>query len=361
LFRIGGLVLLAFTIIWVGSQIPFIFQPLVVAFRTLIAPFLIAGVLFFLLRPPVQFLAKRKVPKSLAILLLYLIVAGALTLIGISVGPMIRTQFAQLVEGLPEFVERAVAKGYELAQSELFAIWMERLNVDPAGIAENVSGFAMSLADVVTSNLTNVLGVVADVFLLVAIVPFILYFLLKDGDKMFEGAIKLLPATRRADGRKLLLEMDRTIGFFIRGQMTVAVCVGLLLLVGFQIIGLRYAVLLAFIAMVTNVIPYLGAFLSAAPAVLVGLAQSPDMALKVLIVTIVAQQLEGNLLSPWIMGKGLDIHPLTIILLLLVVSALFGPIGLLFAIPGYAVSKVVAVHVYRFLRKRSEDAEKPVA
>ncbi len=353
--------MLLFTIIWVGSQIDFVFQPFVIAFRTLVLPLLIAGVLFFLLRPPVQFLVKRKVPKSLAILLLYLIAAGALTVIGLSVGPMIKIQFAQLIAGLPGFVERAVDKVTELAQSDWLALWMDRFNLDPDGIAANVSGYAMTLVDLVSSNLTSVLGVVADVFLLIVIVPFVLYFLLKDGDKMFEGAIKLLPKARQADGRKLLLEMDKTIGFFIRGQMTVAACVGLLLLVGFQIIGLRYAVLLAFLAMVTNVIPYLGAFLSAAPAVLVGLAQSPDMALKVLIVTVVAQQLEGNLLSPWIMGKGLNIHPLTIILLLLVVGSLFGPIGLLFAIPGYAVSKVVAVHVYRFLRQRSEDAEKPVA
>ncbi|WP_309120569.1 AI-2E family transporter [Paenibacillus sp.] len=353
--------MLLFLIIWLGAQIDFVFQPLVVAFRTLVGPLLIAGVLFFLLRPPMQFLVKRKVPKSLAILLLYFVAAGALALLALSVGPMIKTQFAQLIAGLPIFVERAVAVGYELARSEAFAVWLHRLNLDVESIASTASGYAMTLVDLVTSNLTNVLGAVANAFLLAVIVPFVLYFLLKDGDKMFEGFIGLFPKTRQADARKLLSEMDRTIGFFIRGQMTVAVCVGLLLLVGFQIIGLRYAVLLAFIAMVTNVIPYLGAFLSAAPAVLVGLAQSPDMALKVLIVTVVAQQLEGNLLSPWIMGKGLNIHPLTIILLLLVVGSLFGPIGLLFAIPGYAVSKVVAVHMYRFVRQRSDDEEKPVA
>ncbi|HZG85568.1 AI-2E family transporter [Paenibacillus sp.] len=354
-FRAGLWVLLAFAIIWVGSQIEFIFRPLVVIVQTLFVPLLAAGVLFFLLRPPVQFLVSRKVPRALAILLLYLLIAGFATIAALTVGPLVRGQFAQLIEALPGFIELAIAKTYELLRSEAFASFLATSNIDPDALAEQASGYVMTVVDVVSRNLSNIVGFIANVFMIVLVVPFILFYFLKDGEKMFEGLIGLLPKRRQSEGRELLLELDRTIGLFIQGQMTVAVSVGVMLLIGFEIIGLNYAVLLAFFAMITNVIPYLGAFLAAAPALIVGLADSPQMALKVLLVTVIAQQIEGNLLSPWIMGKGLNIHPLTIILLLLVVGTLIGPVGLLFAIPGYAVLKIVAVYAMRWMRKGPED------
>ncbi|MNP41731.1 AI-2 transport protein TqsA [compost metagenome] len=190
-------------------------------------------------------------------------------------------------------------------------------------------------------------------------VPFILFYFLKDGDKMLQGFLRLIPQKRREQVRLMQEDLDRTIGLFIRGQFTVALCVGIMLWVGYQIIGLKFAIILALISMVTNVIPYIGAFLAAVPAVLVGLAQSPSLAIKVLIVTIIAQQLEGNLLSPWIVGKGLNIHPLTIILLLLAAGAFMGPLGLLFAVPVYAVLRVMLTHLFRWKKAKNQE-EQPV-
>lgn len=351
-FRAGLWALLVLTIIWVGAQVDFVFRPVVLIVQTVFAPLLIAGILFFLLRPVVRALVSWKVPRILAILLVYLVLTGVLLLALLTIGPMIQTQFVNLMSSLPAFVDKAISTGYLIAQSDWFGELIERSNTDLDMVAAGASEYILTVVNSISSNLTSFVGFVVNIVLVAVVVPFILFFLLKDGESIYEGFVGRMPKARQEDIRRFLLDLDRTIGLFIRGQAIVALSVGVLMYIGFQIIGLNYAVLLALIAMVTNVIPYLGAFLAAAPALLVGLANSPEMALKVLVVTLLAQQIEGNFLSPLIMGKGLAIHPLTIILLLLAAGALLGPAGLLFAIPGYAVLKIVFVH---FLRWRQAD------
>lgn len=354
MFRIGYGILLAFLIIWVGVKINFIFYPFVVMFETLFAPLLISLVLFYLLRPLVDALEKRRLPRSIAILAVYVAIAAVMTLLILAIAPMIKQQFTDLIAALPSFIHQAITFALTLTENQWFAQFLAGLNIDLQQTAQSASQFAMQLINMAGSHVTGMIGFVANLFVVAFVIPFILYYFLKDGHKMTGGFIRFLSEKRRSDGRKLLSEMDRTISMYIRGQMTVAVCVGVMLFIGFQIIGLKYSVLLACIAMATNIIPYLGPLLAGAPAVLVGLSQSPWMALQALIVTIIAQQIEGNLISPKILGKGLNIHPLTIILLLLVVGTLVGPLGLILAVPLYAVTKIFAVYVYKFIRLRTE-------
>jgi len=355
-FRVGYGILLLFLIIWVGVKINFIFHPLVVMFQTLFAPLLIAGVCFYLLRPIVRLLTRKRVPRTLAILIVYLAIACLLTLLIIYVYPMIKGQFNDLAASLPTLVQTGIAKANELAGSEWFNQMLENFDLNLQQLSVKASEYAVILVDLLGSNISYVIGFLTNLVLIAIVVPFILYYVLKDGEKMSGGLVKLLPVKNRTDGQKLLTEMDETISLYVRGQITVAVCVGVLLLIGYLIIGLKYAVLLAIAAMMTNVIPYVGAFIAAAPAVLVAMGSSPGMVIKVLIVTVVAQQIEGNLISPQIMGKNLEIHPLTIILLLLVVGTLTGPIGLLLAVPTYAVAKIVVTHIYQFIKLRNSDA-----
>jgi predicted PurR-regulated permease PerM len=124
--------------------------------------------------------------------------------------------------------------------------------------------------------------------------------------------------------------------------------------IGYLIIGLDYSILLAMFAMLTNVIPFLGPFIAVIPAVIVGFLDSPFMVVQVLIVVIVVQQIDGNVSSPLIMGKRLDIHPLTIILLLIVAGSMGGLLGMLLAVPTYAILKVICSHSYRLYLLRKE-------
>lgn len=351
-FRIGYGILLVFLIIWVGVKIEFVFYPVQVLVQTLFAPILVSGILYYLFRPFVLLLQEQKIPKSLAILIVYLIFTLVITIIVIFVSPVLKRQLTELIDSLPGIMQSAMAKGQELAESEWFTRFMSSYEVDLNRLSEKVSDYLLIGFNLLSSNLKSVIGFVANIFILAVTVPFILFYLLRDGDRIYQGMLRLLPKSRLKDARDMLSKMDETISLYIRGQMIVAFIVGILSLVGYLIIGIDYAFLLALAAMMTNVIPYLGAFLAAVPAVLVAMADSSFMVVKVIIVAVIAQQIEGNLISPQIMGKQLEIHPLTILLLLLVAGSLVGPLGMLLAVPAYAIAKIVVVHIYGLIQLR---------
>ncbi|WP_345613748.1 AI-2E family transporter, partial [Pseudonocardia adelaidensis] len=167
--------------------------------------------------------------------------------------------------------------------------------------------------------------------------PFILFFLLKDGKRFKNYSVKLLPPKYRDDANQILKNMDTQVGSYIQGQIIVALCIGALLYIGYLIIGLDYAITLAIIAGVLGVVPYLGPIIAITPAIIIALVQSPFMLVKLAIVWAIVQFLEGNFISPNIMGKTMQVHPLTIILVLLVAGKLFGIVGIILAIPGYAI------------------------
>jgi predicted PurR-regulated permease PerM len=154
----------------------------------------------------------------------------------------------------------------------------------------------------------------------------------------------------------MLDDVDKTLSAYIIGQAIIALTIGILMYIGYLILGLNYALILAVFAMVTAFIPILGAFIGVIPAVLVGLTVNPLMALKVLILMIIVQQLEGNLISPQIIGKRLNIHPLTFIIILLAAASLFGFIGMLIAVPVYAVCKIIGKKIYEIYRMDKSQA-----
>lgn len=144
--------------------------------------------------------------------------------------------------------------------------------------------------------------------------------------------------------------------------MFVAFCIGVLLFIGYLIIGLEYALILACIAAVTSVVPYLGPMIAISPAIVIALVDSPFMLLKLAVVWMAVQFLEGHFISPNIMGKTMQIHPLTIIFVLLCAGNLLGLIGVILSIPLYAILKVLTQYIFDKFKKRyntylSEDGE----
>lgn len=139
--------------------------------------------------------------------------------------------------------------------------------------------------------------------------------------------------------------------------MIVSSFVGILCYIAFTLIGLDYALILALVAMVTNVIPFLGPWLGTIPAVIVGLLHSPLKALLVILLVVIIQQIESNILQPQVMGKKLSMHPVTVLSLILVAGSFAGIIGMLLAVPLYAVGKVIVTHAYRLWKLNRREAE----
>ncbi|MFC4077146.1 AI-2E family transporter [Salinithrix halophila] len=349
-FRFGYAILLIFLIIFLGTKIDFIFQPLVVLVQTLFFPFLFAGILYYLFRPVVNALERRKVPRVLSILLIYLLFIGLVTLAVFLGGPPLSKQVTELVEKVPDLIDNLKVQLQNLQKNPYVNNYQEQFSLE-----KTTSQFTQYLSDSFTSivtNIANFIGIITGIVIVFVTVPFILFYMLKEGEKAPQQVLRLLPSSQRMEGQKILTDMDKAVSSYIQGQVLVSFCVGVLIYIGYLVIGLDYSLLLALIAMLTNIIPFIGPLIGTIPAVIVALIGSPLMVLKVLLVVIIAQQVESNFISPQVMGRTLNIHPLTIILLLLVAGSLGGFLGLLLAVPTYAILKVIVSHTYRLIRLR---------
>jgi predicted PurR-regulated permease PerM len=277
---------------------------------------------------------------------------GLITLLLFLIGPTLQQQVNSLVKNTPNIVNDISDFTVELQENEYIARFQqdERFSLEEISgkIADNLNAYLTAFG----SNVINVISAITGFIVLLVIIPFVLFYMLKDGNSLPDQIIKFIPRQHEREGRDVLKDMDIAISSYIQGQIIVSIFVGVLIYIGFLIIGLEYSLVLALIAMFTNVIPFIGPFIGTIPSIVVAFFDEPIMALWVLIVVIIVQQLESNLVSPQVMGKKLDVHPLTIILLLLVASKFAGLLGLLLAVPTYAISKVVVLHTIRFINLR---------
>ena len=348
-FQAALWVLLIFLIILIGTQITFIFRPLVVLISTIFFPVLIAGLLYYLISPIVNWLHSKKIPKNLAVLLIYIVMIGVLAIVLLYIGPIIQYQLLNLIENAPGYLNQLHRSAIEFQESTIF----ERFQQTESFERWRTVDFAAEVESLLASALDQsyvIIGFITNIIIILATIPIILFYMLKDGHKLPNAIVKYLPKDYQDEGLEILAQMNKTIGSFIQGQLIVSFFVGFMVFLAYMIIGVEYALLLALIAMVTNVIPYFGPIIGTIPGMIVGLTQSPWTALQVLIAVFIIQQIESQLVSPQVFGRKLAIHPVTIIVVLLTAGSLAGFLGLILAIPTYAVGKVVAFNVYSLIR-----------
>ncbi|MFD2044187.1 AI-2E family transporter [Ornithinibacillus salinisoli] len=349
-----GLVLLILIGITISiyTNISFIFYPLVVILSTVAPPLILAFIAYYLLNPIVDLLERLKIKRIWGIIIIILGISGLLTGIILLSAPAVEAQVKDLIKNFPIYLKEMGNGITTWIENSIFGDyyhqgynWLIANFSDIPSIIGNYIGDAFEGVRNLATTVTNVL---------VAIItfPFILFFLLKDGDRFKGYFIKLLPPKFRGDAKKLLHNMDVQVGSYIQGQIIVASCIGILLFIGYLIIGLDYAFTLAIIAAITSVVPYLGPTIAIIPAIIIALVNSPFMLVKLAIVWAAVQFLEGNFVSPNIMGRTMKIHPLTIIIVLLVAGNLFGIVGVILGIPGYAILKVFVTYLYGKFKTR---------
>ncbi|WP_027339366.1 AI-2E family transporter [Halonatronum saccharophilum] len=349
MFKIGYGILLLFLIIYVGSLISWIFNPFVVIFETLFIPLILAGFLFYLLRPLVKIM-ENKLSKTISIILLFFGLICIIISLLIVIGPILQRQFYSLINSIP-FIVSEIQRGLmNIQQSETIQRYglNETLNLD--GVIFEIGDLINRLGKVFATEIANIIGAVANAVLALLIVPFILFYLLKEGEKFGESVLKIFNEKKRDDIQSIFKGIDKTLSAYIQGQGIVCLCVGLLCYIIFLIVGLDYALLLGVIAGVTNIIPYFGPWIGTVPAVIVALVQSPMMGLVVLMLVAIIQQIESSIIAPQVIGKKLKIHPIIIIFLILIVGRLMGLIGMILAVPTYAILKVILVHSVQIWR-----------
>ncbi|MFC4411266.1 AI-2E family transporter [Chungangia koreensis] len=355
-------ILLLGLIIFVFSKISFIFEPIIVLISTIVFPLIVATIAYYLLRGIVKIMnEKLKIPRVWAILLLFLILIGILTTLVVVIYPFLKGQFQDLIKDFPMYFKKLLLDIDHFLRNSIFAPYYTELDVNIPKLVEQkiqeISGFLTGAISGLAVGITNFISAFAGFVLSLVTVPFILFYLLLEGEKLPKFIYRILPPRLRDDAQEVMREADHQISSYIQGQILVSICIGIMVTIGFRIIGLEYALLLGVLAMLTSVVPYLGPVIAITPAAIIALVTSPFMLVKLLIVWTCVQLIEGKFISPQIMGKSLHIHPITIIFVLLTAGSLFGVFGVILGIPGYALLKVVVSHLFKLFQRRYDRYE----
>lgn len=341
-------VVLILIILYLAARMPFLLYPFRVIFSTIAPTVIVGGILYYIFRPLVGLLEKR-MGRVTAILSIFFLFTIAIFLLGSWLGPLLVSQITTLVNNFPFIVGRVQSWISWTLQSDWWQ-YIEEQNVMPAlqpsTLADNFSAAFTGLGAGIISFLASFMGTIAKL----VIVPFVLFFLLKDGERLPDRVLKILPQDSREEGRKILQDMDENLSAYIQGQAIVSLFVGVLSLIAYMLLGLEYAVILALVSMFTNLIPFLGPFIGALPVLVVAFFQDPLLAFWTAVAILIIQQLESNLISPNVMGHKLEVHPVTIIFLLYIGGSFAGIIGMILVIPIYAVGKAIVQNLYRLVR-----------
>ncbi|WP_412990075.1 AI-2E family transporter [Pediococcus siamensis] len=348
------IVLLCLSIIWVFSKVTWFFQP-ISDFADIVAlPIVLAGVLFYLFNPLVDRLEKKyHVNRVWTISGLFVVVVLLLAWGIIALIPVIRNQASDFLENWPAYWNHLVDQVEAWLNDPRLGQFQKEFDQISKSTTNSFSKWASSFANQTFSSVSGVISSITKIVVGIITMPFILFYLLKDGHQLPKYLAHFLPIEKRSGFLNTLGEINGKLSGYIRGQLIVAFCVAVMFFVGYAIIGLKFALTLGITAGVLNLIPYLGSFLAMVPSVVLAAFISPWMLVKVLIVFAIEQTIEGRLISPLILGTNLGIHPVTILIVLLASGRMFGVLGVIFGIPVYAVSKVILTHLFRWYKRQN--------
>lgn len=351
-YRISLGIIMILTIIYLLHKVNFIFNPLVTLLQILIVPLTISGFLYYLLRPIVSYLEGRKMNRMLSILLIYLLFAGVVTIFLMVVWPPLQGQLTEFMNNVPDLIDSLQSQMNEIRNNRYFSM----VSNEDTQIMDKITEFVNTGIERASGYLSHIFNFLNEFVIVVGTVPIMLYYMLKEDYRVKPSLLGMIPKRYRVDGDQVMIDMDNMLKGFIAGRMISAVLLAIMSFIGFWLIGLPYPLLLAIVGALFNFIPYFGSLLGAIPCVIVAFTVSPSMVVWVIIIVVIAQQIEGNLIAPYIFGKTINIHPLTTIILLLIAGDFAGVLGMILAIPVYMMLKIVVVKIYQlYLSSKLDD------
>lgn len=335
------------------QKINFVFQPLLGFISTVAFPVISAGVLFYILNPLVNFLEKHAIKRLYAIWIALGVATLLIVLFFSYLIPLLKDQILDFVRTWPNYYNAFVDQINHIVDSD----WLKALQPQLAQMndkfSSDIASRLNSLLNMTVSSIGNIVGFLTEAIVGLITMPIVLFYLLKDQDRILPSVVKVFPTKSRESIAKVLRKMNQQISRYISGQLTVAFCVAVMFIIGYMVIDLNYGTVIGIFAGVMNIIPYLGSFVGMIPAIVIALVTSPMMLVKVLVVFMIEQTLEGRIISPLVLGNNLSIHPITILFILLAAGKMFGFLGLLLGIPGYAVAKVVVTEIFEWYKNYS--------
>ena len=307
-------------------QMPNIFSPILKMLSAVFLPLLVAGFIYYMFDPIVVFLEKHRIPRVFGFLLTFLVVIILVVLTVMNVVPQLMEQTIQLTQSLPMYADETSKWLNELAQREEF----KNFNLEEQLASANLS--LSNLFNIIlvslSASVSKIISFMMQFFILLFTVPFILLFMFKDGHKFIDALSHFFPKAIRKELRQTVKELNETLSAYISSTILDALIIGVMSFLAMRIFDQPYSLLLAVICGITNIIPYVGPFIGAVPAIIVGLL---------------------------LFGKSMNIHPLTIILVLIGAGSVAGILGMLICIPVYAVIKTIILNIRKiYLLRRME-------
>ncbi|GAB6057960.1 AI-2E family transporter [Desulfonatronum parangueonense] len=304
----------------------------------MVVPFLAGLVIAYLLEGLVQFLTRLRIPRLLAVLVVFLTFMTGMFFALFWLLPLLTRQVASLVQQIPGLITETQSLLLQLPDRYPKLITDEQVVQFTSVLRTELFNFGQKL---LTFSVASVMGLITIVVYLI-IVPMLVFFFLKDRDKIMAWVASFLPHERRL-ASQVWAEVNSQIGNYVRGKFWEIMIVWGVTYVTFLWLGLQYAMLLGLVVGLSVLIPYIGAAVITLPVALVAYAQwgFGDEMLYVLIAYAIIQAVDGNILAPLLFSEAVNIHPVAIILAILVFGGLWGFWGIFFAIPLATVVQAV--------------------
>lgn len=291
--------------------------------RRVVAIVLFSIIIASAITPVVNFLQRRRIPRSLGITLVYLVMVGFITTVIILFGQLVSDQVRELAANIPDYYNRTLN----------FFLGSTIADQSPAlSLQQWFLSFTNSLGRLTSQIAVSAVTLFGGLFSFVGILVLTFYLVLEEqGLKRF--AVSITPVSYLPYLDQLIERIQSRLGGWVRGQLLLSAIIGSASFIGLTALGVQYSFSLALIAGVTEIIPVAGPILGAIPAILVAFGQSPVLAAAVAVLYFVIQQLENHLIVPKVMQKTTGLNPVVVIVVVLIGAKLAGAIGVILAIP----------------------------
>jgi len=312
--------------------------------RDVIIIFLFALIIASAIAPIVNLLEKIKIPRIFGALIVYIVVIGVLVLLISLIVPTVSHDIKNLASNLPNYIEKLSGKFDTLKQA----------SAKYQAVISKLQSSLIGLGDLLKSKSSNILstafGVFGGVFsfILILVISFYIAVLKKGVQRVLTH---ILPIQYRDYILDLWERAQKKLGRWLQGQLFLCLVVGILVYIGLYFLNIKFALLLAVLAGILEIFPYIGPVMAAIPAVIIGFLQMPILGLWTIILYIIVQQLENYLIVPLVIGKVVGLNPIAVIMALLIGGKLGGVLGMILAVPLTAVFAEVLRDI---LKKRKE-------
>jgi len=316
----------------------------------ILTPFLLAAVIAYICNPMVSYMADRKIPRTVGTVLVMLLLLGAFAALILIMVPLFEKEANRLLDKMPAYWDMLKNHVIPWLESRLDISLQPDMNLLREALSEHwksAGGVAAKMLPSLTSGGMAVVEFLVNLLL----VPVVLFYLLRDWDTLIKLIDQMIPHHWHDQISQLARETDRVLAEFLRGQLAVILLMSICYITGLWLAGLEFALPIGLVAGILVFVPYLGMIVGLMLATFAAMMQFQDWngVITVWVVFGVGQMLEGTLITPWLVGDRIGLHPVVVIFALMAFGQLFGFFGILLALPVSAVMLVWLRHLQRYL------------